>query len=118
MQYQSDYVLRLIEQMGSLIRRALDRLGAAGADEPFELAEQVIGLALDMDPELVSRLSPESLQSLLELQTFDDRVLELMAQALEIEAETFEGSVELMEASLRRAQARAVRSLLDPSRAN
>jgi len=117
-QYQSDYVLRLIEQMGSLIRRALERLGGAQDDEPYELAQEVIGLALDMDASVVSRLAPESLQSLLELQNHDDRVLELVARALDIEAEALDVRLELSAAQLRRDQAAAVRLLLDPTRAN
>lgn len=118
MQYQNDYVLRLIEQMGSLIRRALERYGIAEPSEPLELAEEVIGLALSIDPLVVARLSPESLKSLLELETLDDRVLELVAQAFEIEADAYESAAEIVKCQLRRDQAAAVRSLMDPSRAN
>jgi len=116
--YQSDYILRLVEQMGSLIRRALDKVRAGGAEEPYELAEQALGLALDLDPTVVARLSPSSLVSLLELNNLDDRVLELVAEALDVQALVLESGGELMEAGLRRDQADAVRRLLDPGRAN
>lgn len=118
MQYQSDYVLRLIEQMGALIRRALEHYGEADPGEPFELAQQVIGLALEMDPDVVGRLSPDSLKSLIDLQSFDDRVLVLVAEALDIEADALEGVGEVLNGALRREQSSAVRSLMDPTRAN
>lgn len=118
MQYQNDYIMRVIEQMGSLIRRALEMIRAGGAEEPYEFAEQAIGLALDLDPSVVAHLSPASLVSLLELNNLDDRVVALVAEALDVEALALESSGELIGAVLRRDQAVAVRSMLDPSRAN
>lgn len=118
MQYQSDYVLRVIEQMGSLIRRAMESLRTGGSDEPLELAEHAIGLALDMDPSVAGRLSPASLVSLLELNMVDDRILGLVAEALDVEASALEADGDIVPATLRREQARAVRASLDPRRAN
>lgn len=119
MQYQSDYILRLIEQMGSLIRSALARIGVAGGDaESLEEVERAVGLALELEPDVARRLSPDSLASLIEISVTDDRVLELVVQALGVEAEILERSGEIIDARLRRAQADAVRALLDPERAN
>ncbi len=118
MQYQSDYILRLIEQMGALIRRALEQVGIGSAEEPYELLEQAVGLALDMDPSLAARLSPQSLRSIVEMSTLDDRVLALLADALDATADISEREGALADATLRRDQAVAVRSLLDPLRAN
>lgn len=118
MQYQSDYVLRLIEQMGALIRRALERVGGAETGEPYEDLQAAIGLALDMEPHLASRLSPQSLVALLEIETPDDRVVGLVADAFDASADLLESRGELVEGMLKREQAAAVRSLLDPSRAN
>ncbi len=118
MQYQSDYVLRLIEQMGSLIRRSLEMIRAGGDEEPLELAEEAVGLALDVDPSLARKLAPQSLVSLLEMRNLDDRVLGMVAEALEIETELLEGAGELVDAAVRRDQAAAVRGMLDPGRAN
>jgi len=117
-QYQSDYILRLIEQMGSLIRQALEEARSGASDEPYELAEQALGLALDIDPSVAARLSPQSLASMLDLSSLDDRVLELVAQALEVEADAREKDGGVMESTLRREQAAAVRALVDPQRAN
>lgn len=118
MQYQSDYILRLIEQMGTLIRRALERADASEAEESYELLSEVVGLALDADPRLVSNLAPQSLVSLLEIESTDDRVLGLLAQAFESAAGLCERDGDIARAALKRDQAKAVRQLLDPSRAN
>ncbi|MDZ4168877.1 MAG: hypothetical protein U1E26_04375 [Coriobacteriia bacterium] len=118
MQYQSDYILRLIEQMGSLIRQALSRVGVRDSEESLELIDQAVVLALAVDPAVARRLAPESLAALIELNVTDDRVIALLAEALHAEAEILEGQAELMEASLRRSQAEAVQALLDPGRAN
>lgn len=118
MRYQSDYVLRVIEQMGALIRRAMETLRTGSDEEPIELAEQAIGLALELDPRTVSRLSPASLASLLALNLPDDRVLDLLVEAFEVEAEALEARGEIVSARLRRDQADAVRNLLDPASAN
>ncbi len=112
MRYQTDYVLRLIEELGGVIRAALEKLGLKDAEHPVELAGQVIGLVLGMDQDLASQLSPRSLASLLELSSPDDRVIELLAQAIELEAEALEASDQMIAASFRHEQATAVRSLL------
>ncbi len=114
MSYQSDYVLRLIEQMGALIRRAMAKLGEGPAAEPGEVAGQAIGLALGMDPGVASRLSSHSLVSLLELSNPDNQVIRLLAQAVELEAEVLQRNGDMIGAGVRREQARAVRSLLEP----
>ncbi len=118
MQYQSDYMLRLIEQMGGLIRRAAEKLRTGGTEESYELADQAIGLALDVTPSVASRLSPQSLTSLMELSSLDDRVIELVAQAIDVESDVLQSHGEMIAASVRREQAAAVRSLLDPNHAN
>jgi len=116
--YQDDTILRLIEQMGGLIRRALESMRESGNVESYELADEAVGLALGMEPDLVARLSPQALTSMLEISTHDDRVLLLLAEALELESSICEGRGDLIEAKLRSDQANAVRHLLDPARAN
>ncbi len=119
MQYQSDYILRLIEQMGALIRAAFARVGVGSGDaESLSDLERAVGLALELDPEVARRLAPESLAALLDISETDDRVLRLVVEALEAEAEILERNAEMVDGGLRRAQAAAVRDLLDPDRAN
>lgn len=117
-QYQSDYILRLIEQMGALIRRALERRNAGSAEESYELLVEAIGLSLDMDPALASNLAPQSIAALLEIDIPDDRVLGLIVEAFGSAADILEADGDITQATLKRAQASAVRQLLDPSRAN
>lgn len=118
MQYQSDYVLRVIEQMGALLRRALDNLRPGGPEEPYDLAQQALGLAMDIDPDTVARLAPQGLVALLEIDTPDDRVIRLIADAFEVQAEALELNGDFMGAQLRREQALAVRGMLDGSHVN
>jgi len=82
------------------------------------MAEQVISDALDVDAELIGRLSPASLATLLDLQNPDERVIDLVARALDLEASVRERDGMLIEACVRREQAAAVRGLLDSRRAN
>ena len=112
MPYETDYILRLIEQLSSLVRGALERLGLKKAEAGTEIAGRAIGLALGIDPDLAARLSPQSLASLLRLGDLDDRVLELVVQAIDIEAGELQSRGETDAAETRRRQAGAVRSLL------
>ena len=112
MPYETDYILRLIEQLSGLVRGALERLGLKEAGERTEIAGQAIGLALGIDPDLAARLSPQSLASMLRLGSLDDRVVELVAQAIEIEAGELQRDGEPDVAEIRGRQAGAVRSLL------
>ncbi|MCL2503379.1 MAG: hypothetical protein FWE94_02030 [Coriobacteriia bacterium] len=118
MQYESDYVLRLVEQMGGLVRQAFQMLATGSQERTFELAEEAIGLALDLDPQMTSRLAPQSLTALLELKNLDDRVLLLVADAFDALASALEQTGAFAEAELRHQQAGAVLKMLDPSRAN
>lgn len=118
MQYQSDYVLRLIEQMGGLIRRAMERYRVGSDEEPYDLAAEALGLALELEPTTIERLSPQSLAALLEMKNLDERVLSLVVEALELQADALEREGELVESNVRMQQAAAVRGLSDPMRAN
>lgn len=119
MQYQNDYILRIIEQMGTAIREALRRFsGGEAAEESLELIDSAIELVVDMDPQLFLKLAPQSMVSLLGISDMDDRVVGKLADALELEADILLGEGLLIEAGVRREQAAAVRASLDPGRAN
>jgi hypothetical protein len=98
--------------LAAVIRRALEKSGIRDVEETHGVADQAIGLALDMDQGLASRLSPESLVSLMELGSLDDRVIELVAQAIELELVTLQADGDMASAELRRSQAGAVHALL------
>ena len=119
MEYQNDYVLRLIEQMGAAIRLAARRFAeGASSEESLGVTGDAIGKIVDMDPELFLRLSPPSMASLLEISGFDDRLINKLAEALVLEADILQSEAALVEASVRREQAAAVLESIDPKRAN
>jgi hypothetical protein len=115
LRYQTDYVLRLIEELGALVRVALEKLGLKQAEEPRDLAATAIGLALSLDPAFASGLSPQSLLSLFQLGDVDDRVVSLVKQAIEVEASSLERLGDLETARFRHEQAHALQSLLEAS---
>ncbi len=115
MRHQTDYVLRLIEQLGALVRATLEKAGLKETGEPLGVAAQAIGLALSMEPDLASGLSPGSLASLLRLGEVDGRVVSLVARALEIEATALEAGGKAQAARFRREQSAAALSVLEGS---
>jgi len=118
-QYQNDYILRIIEQMGAALREAFRRFrDGEPAEETLELTNQAIGLVVDMDPELFLRLAPPSMVSFLEISGFDDRLVIKLAEALELQAEILLSEGALIEAGVRREQAAAVLASIDPAHAN
>ena len=119
LQYQSDYVLRIIEQVGVALRQAFERYrDGEQADEPLEMTSAAIGLVVDMDPRLFVRLSPQSMVSFVEVSGFDDRLVGRLVEALTLEADILEGEGDLVEAGVRRDQAAALTDAIDPTRAN
>jgi len=118
-QYQNDYILRIIEQMGAAIREAFKRHSEGGAvEESLELTDSAIELVVDMDPRLFLKLAPQSMVSFLEISALDDRLTARLAETLELQAEILLSEGSLIEASVRREQAAAVRASIDPSHAN
>ena len=115
MPLQSDYVMRLIEQLCAVITKAKDKLSGEELDQPIDdVAGAAIGLALSMDPAVASRLSPASLKSLLELSDVNREVIALVAEATDLEAEARERRGDAAGGAFRHEQAAAARSLLPP----
>jgi len=110
---QQDYIIRLIEQLGALIRQTLGKSRSHEREKRPELAGEAIGLALSMDPAVAADLTPASLVALLTLGDVDSRVMALLQQALNIEATDLEDHGDLTTAMLRRDQCEAIRALLD-----
>ena len=113
MPYQTDYVMRLIEQLSGVIRAMKQRLssGRPGAsDETEETATQAISLVLGVDPLVGSRLSPETLTMMIRLGDVHPDVLPFLAEALELDAQALDADDRGAEAEARRAQAAAVRA--------
>lgn len=119
MQYQNDYILRLVEQIGSMMRLAFARFreGQSSA-EPLDVTKQAIQMIVDVDADLFVRFSPQSMVAFLEISGFDDRLVVKLAEALNLQAEILESEGALVLAGVRREQAAAVLESIDPARAN
>lgn len=63
--YQTDWLLRQIEQMGDVLRRLVAALRERRPEEVVSLAGDAIGQLLDTDPVLIDALSAEGLVTLL-----------------------------------------------------
>lgn len=119
MEYQNDYVLRLIEQMGAALRLASRRFAeGASIDESLQATDEAIRAVVDVDPSLFLRMSPASMASLLEISNLDDRLVAKLAEALLLQAEILQADADIVAAGVRREQAAAVLESIDPSRAN
>ncbi|MDH4140056.1 MAG: hypothetical protein OEV43_05730 [Coriobacteriia bacterium] len=57
--YQTDYILRMIEQVGTLLRRMLDALRVARPEEALQIADEAVLVVTDTPPELIDALGPE-----------------------------------------------------------
>jgi hypothetical protein len=119
MMQQNEYVLRLIEQMGSTLRVATQRFSeGASAQESLDATNQAIAMAVELPAELFVRMSPQSMASLLDISSADDRMVEKVAEALQLQADVFQSEGFMIEANVRREQAAAVRDSIDPMHAN
>jgi hypothetical protein len=118
MEYQGAHILRLVEQLDALIRRASRSAPEQGGGAGPRDTDAAIAMAVGVDPAVFLSLSPQSMRSFLEMSGLDDRVVERLARILELQADIFEGEGSLIEAGVRREQAAAVRVSTDPAQAN
>lgn len=119
LQYQNDYVLRLIEQAGAALRLASRRFAeGASSDESLDATDEAIRAVVDVAPALFLRMSPASMASLLEISNLDDRLVCKLSEALLLQADILQSEADIVGAGVRREQAAAVLESIDPSRAN
>ena len=120
--YQSDWLLRQIEQMGDALRRLLDALREHRPEDALALSREAVGELLETDPELIDSLAPEGLVTLLsaggDLDTFRAHMLAelLLARA---EAHSMRGEAAAADVERLRAAAllHAVRPLVEGAQA-
>ena len=118
-EYQNDYVLRLIEQMGAALRLATRRFSEGASSEESLLAtDEAIRAVVDIDPHIFLRMSPASMVALIEISNLDDRLVEKLAEALLLQADILQSEAAIVESGVRREQAAAVLEAIDPNRAN
>lgn len=91
--YQTDWLLRQIEQMGDVLRRLISALREHRPHDAIELSREAIEELLDTDPDLIDALTGDGLVTMLsaggELDTFRAHMLaELLvarAEALDLQ---------------------------------
>jgi len=119
MRYPMEDRYHVLDQLEALVVQARDRFRNTGdAMGSLELSSQAIEIATSMEPSTFLTLDPPSMSSFLEMSNTDDRVITIIADAIESQAEVADGSGLFVEASARREQATAVRELVGPLHEN
>lgn len=113
--YQTDWLLRQIEQMGDVLRRLVAALRENHPEEAVSLAGDAIGELLDTDPGLMDAVSAEGLVTLLSaggaLDTFRAHML---AELLIARADAFSMQDRPAEASADRSRAQSLLEAVAP----
>lgn len=106
---EQDYLMRIFLGFAEAIRQALEQ---HRTHEDAELSraglEEQIGMAADMDPDVLLALEPESCATILMLGTMDDSLAEYMVHALMLDVDFLDEDGFHETASLRRQQAEAI----------
>lgn len=63
--YETDYILRVIQQMGAILRRMMEELRGEHPGEVFETSREALQLLLGLPPTLADSLTSEGLVALL-----------------------------------------------------
>lgn len=109
--YEQDYILRIIGLWGQAIRRALESLRLGHEEEALDSAEHAMELALDTDPSLALRLTPEGLVAYLGIGgEIDPHRAQMLADALDARSRVLLAMRRDAEADLDMARAEAVRT--------
>lgn len=107
--YQSDWLLRQIEQMGDVLRRLVAALREHRPDEAVTLSREAVRELLDTEPELIDALSGDGLVTMLSAGgTLDTFRAHMLAEVLIARAEALELQGHAAEAAAERGRARAL----------
>ncbi|MDO8846823.1 MAG: hypothetical protein Q7W51_00335 [Coriobacteriia bacterium] len=107
--YQTDWLLRQIEQMGDALRRLLAALREHRPEEAIELSREAVHELLDTDPDLVDALTGDGLVTMLSAGgTLDTFRAHMLAELLVARAEALAMQGHDAEAATERVRARAL----------
>ena len=59
--FQSDYILRIIGQVGIMLGRIISALREARPEDALELTDEAMGMVLDVDPDIAMSLTGDGL---------------------------------------------------------
>jgi hypothetical protein len=63
--YETDYILRIIQQMGAILRRMMDELRGETPGDVYETSREALQLLLGLPPALADSLTADGLVALL-----------------------------------------------------
>lgn len=105
---EQDYLIRLMVSFAAGIRRALEEHATRDNDLARLTLEESIGVAADMDPNVLLALEPQSMATILTLGSMNDSVAEYIVHALMLESGYLADDGYEAKSLLRRKQADAV----------
>ena len=106
---EQDYLVRMLAQFATAIRRSMER--AQGERDPqgaADMLEAAVGEATDFDGATLLALSPDSIANILQVSGTDPRVTEYMVRSLMLASRYRAEAGDAQAADLREAQARAI----------
>ena len=113
--YQSDWLLRQIEQMGDVLRRLVAALREHRPEEAIALSREAVEGLLDTDAGLIDALTGEGLVTLLSAGgTLDTFRAHMLAELLMARADAFSMQGLTIDAAVQRDRARALLQAVAP----
>lgn len=113
--YQSDWLLRQIEQMGDVLRRLVAALREHRPEDALSLSREAVGELLDTDPGLIDALSGDGLVTMLSAGgTLDTFRAHMLAEVLMARAEALGMQGKGAEAAAERQRARVLLNAAAP----
>lgn len=107
--YERDYILRLITQVGRMLRAMLHAIREQRPEDALETAREAVGALLDTEPELADSLTGEGLATFLAAGGRVDVVRSwMLGEVLAVRAEAYEATGQDSAAHRERQRARAV----------
>ena len=104
---RQDYILRMIAQLTDSISAALNKSQLGLSQDAITGLEEGVGLALEMSPETVFSLAPESISTILSISNVDESVAVYVVYAIKRIVAIYEEEGD-PRAELRAAQAQAI----------
>lgn len=101
---RDDFLMRMIQRLGDLLRRAIELARKGKSDEAEQALEEIYKTEIGMPRDMLDRLEPKTVVS-----TLGAEKSMVVAVVLDSEAELAELSGDAARAASRRARARAVR---------
>ncbi len=109
---KNDYILKMIMDMGTTIRKVIG-LPEIDRKDHFDDIEKAVGDAVNIDPALFFSLDPDSAASLMSVGDVDQKLARYVSHAILLESRMLEVEGDMSRARLRHDQALAVANMFD-----